>query len=308
MNLSEKYRTEKTFRHPKFIMLIAFLITISPLTGCSIFKGFAQQSNQQEQTDKIPKPLEEIEAAIENVFMTLDGPTLVAKDGSNQQGSSDSIQDESQGQKNSAPDQNNPAGQEGQQGQEQQGQAQKGQQSKDPWQQLRKDINSMHSSWNEYLPEVTAKGAKKDVIDGFSNALNNLTKVAEKKNKNDALQAVNRLYSHLPEIYAVYKTKVPPELKSIIYYARNAVLSSAIADWTRASADMEEIKSRWSLVKNAVGEEQKEDSAKLDLSIYELEKVIKDKNKALVEIKGQLTLANIGSLQQSMEKAKNSNN
>ncbi|MGI6451018.1 MAG: hypothetical protein ACOX3R_12330 [Desulfitobacteriia bacterium] len=42
-------------------------------------------------------------------------------------------------------------------------------------------------------------------------------------------------------------------------------------------------------------------TAKLDLSIYELEKVIKEQNAELVAIKGQLTLANITELNKAAQ-------
>lgn len=282
------------------LSFISLLLLWGSLSGCGLLKKISgQQPEQEEQSEKVAKQLEEIEKTLEAIFMALDGPSIgTAEEGQSSQESQvkeDSSMSKSEGQDQEKPqeDQN---GMKGSDGQEQ------GQDSKDPWQQVSQEIKGLHSSWNDYLPEVTKKGAKKEVLDGFSDALNNLTEITEAKDKAKTLLAANQLYASVPELYSLYKTKTPPELKRIIYYTRNSVLTSMKDDWSKASSDMEEIKSRWSLVKNAVGKEQQENSAKLDLSIYELEKVIKEENKDLVEIKGKLTLTNIEALQKAMEK------
>ena len=62
------------------------------------------------------------------------------------------------------------------------------------------------------------------------------------------------------------------------------------------------LSSSWTLYKNAVPKDQQEDANKLDLSIYEFEKVMKEKNQPLIDIKGRVTLSNIQSLEQALEK------
>ncbi len=73
------------------------------------------------------------------------------------------------------------------------------------------------------MPEVSKKGASKELIDGFSDALNSLTEVAQTKDKNKTMLAVNKLYATMPDIYSLYQTKVSPGLKLITYTTREVV-------------------------------------------------------------------------------------
>ncbi len=100
----------------------------------------------------------------------------------------------------------------------------------------------------------------------------------------------------------MYKTKSSPELKRVIFHTRNSVLHAMAKDWDKATADIEDLKALWSIVKNTISKEQQEDATKLDLSIYELEKVVKEKDSDLVEIKGKITMTNVDTMQESMEK------
>jgi hypothetical protein len=63
---------------------------------------------------------------------------------------------------------------------------------------------------------------------------------------------------------------------------------------------MDELKSAWSAVKTTL-EEQENEAIKLDLSITELEKVVKEENADLIEIKGKITLTNIEALQKLLQ-------
>ncbi len=284
------------------LLFIVFLIISGCILGCGILKNNpGQQSKQATQEDKIPKQLETMELSLEKIFKAFDGPSANSEEEKSDQKTQEKAAESNQGQDPNQQKQDNSKNS-GEQGTSQKDQSKDQGKQKSPWEQLTSEIKNLHFSWNEYLPEVSKKGSKKEVIEGFSNALNNLTKVAESKDKNKILLATNQLYGQVPDLYSLYKTKAPPELRRITYYTRNSILTSMAADWVKASSDLEELKTRWSLVKNTVDQEQQEDSAKLDLSIYELEKVIKEKNQDLVQIKGKITLANIQVLQKSMEK------
>lgn len=296
------------------LSLLGIFLIIGCITGCGMFKKNSnQQQNPEGQTDKIPKQLQNIESNIEKIFLTLGGPSLGAKEeksdqttdkdsskSQESQGQGEEKQQESQGQQ----EQNEQKGSEGQKPEqgEEPGTSKKQAGEQDPWQQITQQIKNLHFSWNEYLPEAIKKGAKKEVIDGFSEALNKLTKITEDKGAVKSLLTANQLYSYVPDLYSLYKTKTSPEFKRLGYYARNSILTARSSDWTKASSDIEELKSTWALVKNTIDKKQQEDSAKLDLSIYELDKVVKEKNKNLTEIKGEITLTNIEALQKSMEK------
>lgn len=296
--------SDHTLRTKVLSLASCLIIFFSLLPGCTIWSKLSgQPGQQQEQTDEVPKQMEKLETAIEDIFLALNGPSL-GSEKKEDNGEANKGQKLDQGQENQGQDQQKTQQQDGQQQKTQQGQQgqQANQQTKNPWQEVDQAVKELHLNWNEYMPEITKKGGSKELLDGFSNALNNLTKIAESKERAGTLLGANQVYGHISGIYSLYKTKEPPELKRISYYTRNTVLDSLTGDWSKAQSDLEEVKNRWSLVKNSINQDQQEDSAKLDLSIYELEKVVKQNNKELAEIKGSITLMNIQDLEKAIAK------
>jgi len=275
------------------ICIIAVLLFF--VSGCSIFKkNSGQQPKKEEQSEKIPKQLKEMNTTLEAIFAGLDGPTTEKKE---EQGG-DKNQEQSQG-KDKEQSQDQQQSQDQNTNKSEGSESKQGTESKDPWQQVTEKIKSLHQSWNDYMPEVSKKGASKELLDGLSDSLNTLTETAKTKDKNMTLLAANKLYANIPEIYSLYKTKSSPGLKRITYLTREAVLNARIEDWTKVSSRMDDLKSSWSLLKTTL-KEKEDGNIKLDLSIYELDKVVKEKNKEIIEIKGKIVLTNIEELEKSM--------
>ncbi|HEY9062327.1 MAG TPA: hypothetical protein VIO64_17785 [Pseudobacteroides sp.] len=171
----------------------------------------------------------------------------------------------------------------------------------DPWAEITPLVNSLHYQWNELRPEATSKGASRELTDNFSNSLNSLTNTIITKNKENTLMESNKLYSYIPDLLYLYKSKASPELKRVKYYTRNSILNSLAPNWPTAESDITSLKSSWSTYKNTIDKKQHENVSKLDYSINELEKVIKDKNQPLIDIKGRVVLTNINTLEKASE-------
>jgi len=305
-----------------FIGVLGFIMLVFCGCGQKSKEPKAEQQSQEEdqKSEEIPEQLKELEDNIEKIIKSLEGPSVATKDdedktgGESSQGSEGSQGGEgSQGESNEGEGKNKESegeqssggeesqgSQKSQDGQQKQASQQKPQQ-KDPWKEITPVINSMHYKWNSYMPEAAKKGASRDLIDSFSNALNNLTNTASNKNKTDTLMAASHLYSYIPDFYYLYKTGTSPEIKRIRHYTRNAILNAMVANWEQANADISKLKDSWSLFKNTIPGDNEETSSKLDFSIYELEKVIKEKNQSLTDIKGRVSLSNIQSLEKSLE-------
>ena len=192
-----------------------------------------------------------------------------------------------------------------QQGTQQKGTQQKGgQQQNSKWSEIDMLINNLHYQWNDFMPEVAKKGADMKLVDDFDNALNSLTSIVAEKDSKKILGAANALYSHIPDLYSLYRTKMSPEAKRMVYYARNIILESAKDNWEQVKKDDKAMEKSWSLFRNSLEKEQQAIGDKLNFSIYELNKVALDKNKQLSDIKGRIVLSNIKELQKSFEEKK----
>ncbi len=302
------------------ILLVSF-----SLCGCG--KGSQQpdaklQSAQQEKLqEKESEKLKNIEVCLETLIETLGGPSVKMEESqSKESGGSDQKQQSSQqqssqqqGSQQQSTQQQSTQQQGGQQkgtqqksgqqqGTQQQGTQQKGGQQQDSkWSEIDMLINNLHYQWNDFMPDVAKKGADMKLVDNFDNALNSLTTIVAEKDSKKILGAANALYSHIPDLYSLYRTKMSPEAKRMVYYARNIILESAKDNWEQVKNDDKAMEKSWSLFRNSLEKEQQAIGDKLNFSIYELNKVALDKNKQLSDIKGRIVLSNIKELQKSFE-------
>ncbi|HEX2944654.1 MAG TPA: hypothetical protein VHT96_01710 [Clostridia bacterium] len=295
----------------------------------------AKEKTSQEEQE--PKKLKTIETGIESLFETLGGPSAKIETGGKsgggqgqgsqqksgqQQGSQQKSGQQQGSQQQSGQQQGSQQGSQQQSGQQQGTKSKKGQSSAagkktsqksktstpsnppEKWAEVDKLVNALHFQWNDFMPEVAKKGADMKFIDSFDTALNNLTTTTASKDKDKVMTSANELYKNIPDLYSIYRTKMSPEVKRLIYYSRNIILESAKDNWEQVKKDNESIEKSWSLFKNTLDKEQQHIADKLNFSIYELKKVTGDKNKQLSGLKGKIVLNNIKELEQSFEKKK----
>jgi hypothetical protein len=308
-------RIQKGFIKILAVILIA-VFTLFP--GCGQQEGKKNQDGQQmgtqQQSDKIPEQLEEIEKSIEKIIKALDGPSAAEeeekeeekqKKSPEQQDTKQESQDKEGEQGGNESEKKGEGGQKSEQGQQEDGAKQDEQKEaqKDPWKEIIPAANDLHYKWNSFMPMAVKKGAGNELIDNFSDGLNSLTSTAISKNRTNTLMACSYLYGYIPDLYSLYKTPMSPEIKRIRYYIRNAMLNAMTANWEQAESDMENLKSSWSLYKNAIPQKQLEDANRLDFSIFELEKVIGKKDQPLSDIKGRVAMSNVGTLEKALEKS-----
>lgn len=262
-------------------MLSIFLASITLLTACSSNQSSGSSSGSSSGTsqsdpgvEKAKSSLTGLENNIEMVIKALGGPAVQQESQQNSGSLQTSRDDESQGNKSSQQAQQGQESQNSQQGQQSQGNqsSQQGQQNK-------------ASSTNQQ----------------------NLMDKVSSKDKMNALLAANQLYDYIPDLYALIKPRPSPEIKKILYYSRNIILNSSVANWAQADSDIKSLKSTWDIYKNSLSKDQKDAENKLELSIYELEKVVKNRNESLVDIKGKVEFSNIIALEKATENESGSN-
>jgi hypothetical protein len=322
----------------KFTRLVLIILFIASviffISSCSKEKKNSSPEGQslgkEEQSEKIPDELKEIEENIEKIVNSLDGPAVGIRKEENKdsaqgvQGDKGKDTEKKEGETNRESEKKDEKGDAGEQEKkdekkgEGEGETNKKEtsgsegkstsedtggktQQKDPWEEITPIINKMHYTWNSYMPQAMKKGANQKVLDDFSNALNSLTNTIITKNKTNTLLAANYLYAYIPDLFSIYRTKSPSEIKRIRYYARNAMLNSLTANWTQAELDIDNLKSAWMVLRNVLNKESQDSINKLDLSITELDKVVGSKNQPLTDIKGRIALANIEEIEKSLE-------
>lgn len=298
------------------VTIFCILINLS-VSGCGLLNKDKEQSPESE--EKAPKQLEEIESSIENIFKALGAPAVTSdQEDSEAKGSQDNEAsnekekgakgEEQKGEKQEQGDdkQSEEKQSEEKQGDEQQGekQSESGEQKEesDPWKNVSQEIKQLHTKWNEYMPEAAKKSSDSKIIDDFSDSLNTLTGIIEEQDKTGTLMATNDLHSNIPELYSLYKTKHSEEIKNILFYTRSSILYSLTETWDEVQSNMDDLEATWVLLQSALDKEQLEPANKLNLSVYELEKVVEQKDQQLINIKGRIVLKNIEELEKSIAK------
>jgi hypothetical protein len=273
-----------------------------------------QALKQNQEQEKESEKLKDIEADLEAVFEVLGGPSVKTDKSSKhdqqttgEQEKTDRQQGDGQktGEDQSGKDQGEQKQNNEKQGEQQQtSKDQQKPQVPDKWSKAEELIRKLHYKWNDFSPDLSKKGADIKLIDNFDNALNQLTTTISSRDTQKVLTSANTLYSKLPDLYSLYRTKLSPEAKRMVYYTRNIILEAAKDNWEQVATDNEAIEKSWSLFRNTLENEQKKPGDKLNFSIYELKKVSAEKNKQLTDIKGKIVLDNIRDLQKSIEEKK----
>lgn len=273
-----------------------------------------QSAETEQQGDKIPEQLTKMEDSIEKIFKELNGPTIATKEEEAAKGG----QKDKAGQSNQKQEtkKQEGGGEQGKGGENKEGGGGKPEASQekqpapspappDPWQKINTIVNELHYQWNAYTPMASKNGANKNLMDNFGNALNALTNTINAKNKSSAMQATSNLYGYIPDFYYLYKTKASPEIKRIRHFTRSSMLNAMNGNWTQTDADVNNLKASWNMYKNIVPKDLQEAANKLDFAIYEYEKVTKEKNQQLSDIKGRVVMSNIESLEKAVEEISN---
>lgn len=172
------------------------------------------------------------------------------------------------------------------------------------WKEIEKTAKDIHSNWNSLNPIVTKKGAKLNLINSMSAAINDLTLVANKKSKIDVLIYANGVYKYIPELEGLFSTDPSLDIKKLKFYGQDIDFKSEIQKWDEISKDLIDISSTWQTLKTKLPKEAKTSADKFNASISELQKAVKSQNKVLTKVKAEVFLNNLKSLEKAAKPKK----
>lgn len=259
----------------KFIKLFSALLIIAlifNMTGCKK-QDKAQKKPQTSQKTEIPKELTKIEKDIEKIISE-------AKKIKEKPSSTSSKKDSDKDKKKETST------------------------NEKSWKEIEKTVKDIHSNWNSLNPIVTKKGAKLNLINSMSAAINDLTLVANKKSKIDVLIYANGVYKYIPELEGLFSTDPSLDIKKLKFYGQDIDFKSEIQKWDEISKDLIDISSTWQTLKTKLPKEAKTSADKFNASISELQKAVKSQNKVLTKVKAEVFLNNLKSLEKAAKPKK----
>lgn len=334
--MSNNNITTKYLKYTIVRLLVPIIIIATFLCACGNKEedpSTKRQSNESgkeaDESSEIPKELYDLEDNIEKIIKILGGPSVeqqedtspeqkpqdnnsssneTTKDDKGEESDTkkESTKNESENKTNKeeeskSKDKSDSGGDKGDSENQSDDTKSKDTSKKDSWSEISPIINGMHFTWNSYAPEASKKGASHEIINAFSSSLNGLTNSIVSKNVNFTLVSANNCYGDITKLFSIYKKQNISEVKKLKYHTRNVVLSSVSGDWNQANNNINDLKTIWSFVENSLGEENKKLASTLNFSIMELEKVVKEENQPLSNIKASITLFNIEEIDKKLK-------
>lgn len=308
-------------------LLFLVLILITLLASCSDREGKEQSGGKQlsEEQQKRSDKLKEIEKNVESLISMLSGipeeelerlqekQEMITQTSQGQQGEQQGKQQE--GQQSGEQEQDTQQGDQQKQKGKEQNKQQGGQQTlqeqqrgvlqpKPPvnWQEALSIVEKLHTLLNEFVTDASKAGITSNDIEGFSKVLNTLTNQIKSKNRVEATLIGNDLYFYISNFWTSYNPGVLPDLKRLKHYLQSVIFYSETLDWIKTNYFMDKsINQLQSLARASIDKEKQDSLNRLDFSIQELNKVVKQKNPLLIKIKGKLAVDNIRKLEREIE-------
>jgi hypothetical protein len=272
-------------KYSKIVCAIFIFLLLFNLSGCkNKQQNKPQKKPQTSQKTEVPKELSKIEKDIEKIIK--EAQKIKEKPQSDQEKQSDKEEKDKKDKKEE--DKKTP--------------------KKTPedksWEEINKAIKDIHTDWNSLAPLVTKEGAKLNLINSMSAAINDLTIMANKKSKIDVLIYANNVYKYIPDLEDLFQTEAPTDIKRLKFYAQDIAFKSEVQKWEEISKDLIDINSVWQTLKPKLPKEAKNSADKFEAGITELQKAIKSQNKVLTKIKAEVLLQDIKSLEKTAKPKK----
>ncbi|HHY03703.1 MAG TPA: hypothetical protein GX534_00750 [Thermoanaerobacterales bacterium] len=170
------------------------------------------------------------------------------------------------------------------------------------WPKYEKTVTSIHSIWNGCQPETVKSGASLEMTQKFNQNLDKLTISITKQDLYQGLQLTNELYDKTIDFERLFITKLPPELKKVLYYMRKSTYFALNGQEEPALLAISEALNSWETVKTHVQDTNK--SSQVENSLKELSEAVKQKDPNLIKIKAQIAEKNIKNIIKLFEQKK----
>jgi len=189
--------------------------------------------------------------------------------------------------------------QEGQDGAQDQKGGEQAQQQGPDWPKYEMSVTKLHDQWNKFEGEAIKNGATPDMLNSFNSKLNELTINLTEQDLYGGLLAANDLYVETVPFEQLFKTKAPPEIKRVLYHARDAAYRALHNEQEKAMDSISNAMRAWESVKHQVDNADR--SNQVEFALRDLEEAIPQKDPNLIKIEAQIVEKNIQDIIDSME-------
>lgn len=173
------------------------------------------------------------------------------------------------------------------------------------WKMVKVLADGMYFTWNNLQPQLLEKGVSEIQCEGFSNALEKLSRAILDKKIGDAQSSAAELYDRLSEFFSYYKTEKPPELQRVSSIVTGIHFSVRQNNWDQAQVLSNQLQQEFSKVKASIEKKQSDVVKMLEISLDDLRSAVQKQDAALVLIRTNLVTSNIQELDKSLSQEQN---
>lgn len=292
---------------------ILLIIIIFTLSGC---KSIKNQSVKIEKKDRAPSSLADISKGLQSILNNtekiekiLDGTDFEVEKAEMEKVKEEekakmerTIEVKNESQKSTG-GQGDGEGQSGDQSKGTQSKEQKKPQDKEEkllntWDQIDKKIEDIHKKWNSYEAEGMKKGVTSEMSSRFKDSLNALTTSIEGRKIIDIYDYSSQSMLNLSFMFGLYKDEILGDIDKLKYSTYQSYLNALKGDDTKSTellkTSIEDInKIRLKLEKNNSKMKMLD---KINLSIEDMSKSLKEKSTKLTRIKKDIIIKNLEEL------------
>lgn len=166
------------------------------------------------------------------------------------------------------------------------------------WNRIDKEIQDLHEKWNGYQGEKEKKTITQEKIDGFTGSLNLLTKAIENKQVNDIYNYGSLSQFSLSPILELYKDEIQGELNRIKFSIYQSYLKAKEGLNVEAALLLDNYEAETSKIRLKLDKDDKKlkQLDKIEISIEEMAKSLKENSIKLTRIKRDVTIKNLEEL------------
>lgn len=167
------------------------------------------------------------------------------------------------------------------------------------WEDIDSKVEKVHKDWNNYEVEGMKKGINSEKGKDFKNSLNLLTRSVENKNIASVVDNGSKAMLHLAPFFDIYKDEINGDLLRVEYAAYQSYLSFQGGNIKNAEKLLTNTEEYITRIRQKLDKDKEKTKTldQLSLSITDMKQSLKDKSNKVLEIKRDIILENIKSLE-----------
>jgi hypothetical protein len=168
------------------------------------------------------------------------------------------------------------------------------------WQKEFAGIKKIHTSWNSIMPEAVEAGMTVEARNQFNKSLDQLTQDVSQQKLEASMTSALTLYKNYADMAQIFSNSVPAEYYQVKYALMNTIFTASQQNWTSAEQMAAQARQHWAYLAAQAKDADQKAMSRADFAIMDLEQAVKNRQKDLIIIKGEIAMTNLKNLENKL--------